>query len=111
MAPKAEEIIVEILKLMSQRHKLAYAATAGNYSRVLAGSIARIPKLAETVYFAFKYPPDPHCTHNDIVLARQVAETIGGSHRTIEAASDDPCPETSTVCRASEEVIATGFES
>jgi hypothetical protein len=109
-APKAAEIIVSTLKAMSHRHKLAYAATGGHDSRVLAGALGRAGLAKEVDCFTFKYPFDPSGVHNDIVLARRVAAAVDCPHRIIDARSDDPDPAVSERCRQSEEMIATGFE-
>lgn len=111
MAPAIGDLIVRIVTAISARSKLAYAATGGFDSRLIAAGISRVPGLPEQMdFFTFRYPRDPGGAHYDIVLARKVAETIGGRHRVIDAECDYPDPTTSAICRQSEEFYATGFE-
>jgi len=110
-APAIGDLVVAIVTAIAARHPLAYAATGGFDSRLIAGAISRIPGLAEQVdFFTFRYPDDPEGAHGDIMLARKVAGLIGGTHRIIAAESDHPDPATSAICRQSEEFYATGFE-
>lgn len=111
IAPLVGDMFVSILRAVSHRHKLSYAATGGFDSRIIAGAISNIPGLADEIdFFTFRYPNDEQGIHDDIVLARQVAHQIGGHHRIIDAESDHPAPAVSEVCRRSEEFLATGFE-
>lgn len=111
LAPVIGDLVVAIVTAISARYPLAYAATGGFDSRLIAGGVSRVPGLAEKIdFFTFRYPDDAEGTHDDVVLARKVAATIGGTHRVIDAQSDFPDPTTSTICRRSEEFYATGFE-
>lgn len=111
VAPRIGDLVIAIVTAVAARYPLAYAATGGFDSRLIAGGVSRVPGLAENVdFFTFRYPDDAEGKHDDIVLARKVAGTIGGSHRVIDAQSDNPDPATSAVCRQSEEFYAPGFE-
>ena len=110
-APAIGDLVVAIVTAISARYPLAYAATGGFDSRLIAGGVSRVPGLPQKIdFFTFRYPDDSQGAHDDIVLARKVANTIGGTHRVIDAQSDYPDPATSAICRQSEEFYATGFE-